>query len=56
MYKSIVPACFMAPMKPHFDLHDGQTILALGECAGCLKAIHKNRVCIQGTLANFLLL
>ena len=44
IYKSIVPACFMAPMKPHFDLRDGQTNLALGECAACLKSILNQRV------------
>ena len=27
IYKEIVPACFMAPMKPTFDLDDGQTTL-----------------------------
>jgi hypothetical protein len=27
MYKSIVPACLMAPMKPTFDFNDGQTTL-----------------------------
>lgn len=27
MYKSIIPACLMAPMKPSFDLNDGQTSL-----------------------------
>ena len=27
MYQKIVPACFMAPMKPSFDLNDAQTCL-----------------------------
>ena len=27
IYKSIIPACFMAPMKPEFDLKDAQTSL-----------------------------
>jgi len=27
IYKSIVPACFMTPMKPDFDLRDAQTAL-----------------------------
>lgn len=27
VYKSIIPACFMAPMKPTFDLADAQTVL-----------------------------
>ena len=44
IYKSIVPAFFMAPLKPHFDLSDGQTVLALGECAACLKSILNKRV------------
>ena len=25
--KTIVPACFMSPMKPTFDLTDAQTVL-----------------------------
>ena len=44
MYKHIVPACFMAPMKPTFDLSDGQTVIALNESATCLKAILEKRV------------
>ena len=27
VYKHIVPACFLAPLKPTFDLTDAQTIL-----------------------------
>ena len=27
IYKNIVPACFMAPLKPTFDLSDAQTVL-----------------------------
>ena len=45
VYKSILPACFMAPMKPSFDLNDAQTVLVLNECAGCVKAIHDKKVC-----------
>ena len=43
MYKSIVPACLMAPMKPTFDFNDGQTTLALGECSNCLREIYGKR-------------
>lgn len=27
VYKHIVPACFLAPLKPTFDLTDAQTML-----------------------------
>ncbi|KAM3927543.1 exportin-T [Leptodactylus fuscus] len=49
VYKHIVPACFLAPMKPTFDLADAQTILALSECAVTLKTIYLKRgpECIQ---------
>ncbi|KAG2469084.1 XPOT protein, partial [Polypterus senegalus] len=43
-YKHIVPACFMAPLKPTFDLSDAQTVLALSECAVTLKTIHLKRL------------
>ncbi|PNF17178.1 hypothetical protein B7P43_G06581 [Cryptotermes secundus] len=39
IYKNIVPACFMAPLKSTFDLSDAQTSLALAESAMCLKTI-----------------
>lgn len=43
IYKNIVPACFMAPLKSTFDLSDAQTSLALAESAMCLKAILQRR-------------
>ncbi|KAJ8245570.1 hypothetical protein GJAV_G00272180 [Gymnothorax javanicus] len=43
IYKHIVPACFVAPLKPTFDLSDAQTILTLSECALTLKTIHLKR-------------
>ncbi|TRZ18997.1 hypothetical protein HGM15179_008129 [Zosterops borbonicus] len=49
VYKHIVPACFLAPLKQTFDLADAQTVLALSECAVTLKTIHLKRgpECIQ---------
>ncbi|CAG7721639.1 unnamed protein product, partial [Allacma fusca] len=43
MYNDIVPACFMAPMKPSFDITDAQTLLVLNETAMCLLAVHEKR-------------
>ncbi|XP_054481081.1 exportin-T isoform X2 [Anoplopoma fimbria] len=43
IYKHIVPACFLAPLKPTFDLSDAQTVLTLSECAITLKMIHLKR-------------
>ncbi|XP_038054110.1 exportin-T-like [Patiria miniata] len=39
IYKYIVPACFMAPLKATFNLSDGQTVLALNEDAAVLKSV-----------------
>uniref|UniRef100_H0WR04 Exportin-T n=1 Tax=Otolemur garnettii TaxID=30611 RepID=H0WR04_OTOGA len=49
VYKHIVPACFLAPLKQTFDLADAQTVLALSECAVTLKTIHLRRgpECVQ---------
>ncbi|KAJ8398881.1 hypothetical protein AAFF_G00417890 [Aldrovandia affinis] len=43
IYKHIVPACFLAPLKPTFDLSDAQTVLTLSEVALTLKMIHLKR-------------
>ncbi|XP_061920622.1 exportin-T [Entelurus aequoreus] len=40
VYKHIVPACFLAPLKPTFDLSDAQTVLTLSEVVITLKMIH----------------
>ncbi|XP_051544369.1 exportin-T isoform X3 [Myxocyprinus asiaticus] len=49
IYKHIIPACFMAPLKPTFDLSDAQTVLTLSECTLTLHMIHLKRglECIQ---------
>ncbi|XP_054876695.1 exportin-T isoform X1 [Poeciliopsis prolifica] len=43
IYKHIVPACFLAPLKLTFDLSDAQTVLTLSECTLTLKMIHLKR-------------
>lgn len=52
MYKSIIPACLMAPMKPSFDLNDGQTSLVSRTlfwypCKQCSGSINKHPVCLS---------
>uniref|UniRef100_A0A803YDX6 Exportin-T n=1 Tax=Meleagris gallopavo TaxID=9103 RepID=A0A803YDX6_MELGA len=56
VYKHIVPACFLAPLKQTFDLADAQTVLALSECAVTLKTIHLKRgpECIQYLQQDYL--
>jgi exportin-T len=46
-FKSILPACFLAPMKPSFDLSDGQTVLVLNEISSCMKTMHEKKVIIS---------
>jgi exportin-T len=43
IYDSVVPACFMAPLKSTFDLKDGQTVIALGETGHTMKEILSKR-------------
>ncbi|KAF6021808.1 XPOT [Bugula neritina] len=38
--KNIVPACILAPTKESFDWRDAQTVLLLGDIAGCLHTIY----------------
>ncbi|XP_057180131.1 exportin-T [Triplophysa rosa] len=49
IYKHIVPACFMAPLKLTFDLSDAQSVLTLSECTLTLHMIHLKRgpECVQ---------
>lgn len=49
---SIVPACFMTPLKDTFDWSDGQTVLVLAEIATCLKAAHEK---LDASLTRYLL-
>ena len=44
VYKQVVPACFLAPLRETFDLNDAQATMALSESALCLKTILEKRV------------
>ncbi|ELU12326.1 hypothetical protein CAPTEDRAFT_150306 [Capitella teleta] len=56
IYKQIVPACFMAPLAPSFNLSDAQTVLVVNETASCMKAILDKRgeECINFLNTNYL--
>ncbi|KAL5516022.1 hypothetical protein EMCRGX_G001278 [Ephydatia muelleri] len=43
MYKHILPACFLAPLRSTCDLNDGNAYLMLSEIAGVLKAMLSKR-------------
>ncbi|RKP04898.1 armadillo-type protein [Thamnocephalis sphaerospora] len=43
LYTEIIPVCFEVPMKPEFNMADGQTQLAFGELAGALKLAQEKR-------------
>ena len=45
IYKNIIPACFMAPLKPTFDLGDAQTILVGDLRMGSLCLFGFHEVC-----------
>lgn len=51
MYKNIVPACFVAPLKVSFDISDAQTLLALNEIGNCLKSMFEKRVKVNHKLS-----
>lgn len=40
IYKSIIPACFLAPLKASFDLRDAQNMQTLVEIASCMKTVY----------------
>jgi hypothetical protein len=44
VYKQVVPACFLAPLRDTFDLNDAQATMALSESALCLRAVLEKRV------------
>lgn len=43
IFKNVVPACILAPLRNTFDLCDAQTVVALAESALCLKAVLDKR-------------
>lgn len=44
VYKHIVPACFLAPLKQTFDLADAQTVLV--SASESLFALCQSHMCI----------
>ena len=62
MYKNIVPACFLAPLKPTFDLTDAQTVLVsikLSSGAQTEMLMHQDKcvpfLCIRCSCKNILI-
>ena len=37
--QTIIPACFLGPMGPDYDLKDAQTQMAIIEVGNCMKAL-----------------
>ena len=47
MYKNILPACFLAPLKPTFDLNDGNSFVVRGiQCSIMFCSCCAYTVCI----------
>ena len=44
IYKSVVPSCFLAPLKAEFDLRDGQTVIVSCDFVFCCVC-HDLSVC-----------
>lgn len=53
IYKHIVPACFLAPLKPTFDLSDAQTVL-VSFCSRVQPADTRSDVCGQNSSCSSL--
>lgn len=52
IYKNIVPACFLAPLKPTFDLSDAQTVLVSSQKRGHDSAASGGVLTVSCSLAD----